>query len=154
MPELIAFDNCCHWENKLASVYPESIIKLDLFHAIKRVTDEVSKKSKKHIFQSAFSKDFAMAFRSGGDNGSDNQKSREKDKETIVKPIWSMLTHIPLSHVTTTNSEENSVKIRSTDVFSYLAAESCSSVTPGDHDYATFSTGNTLVLVFFRERIL
>ena len=37
-------DNCCHWRNKLTSIFPDIAIKLDTFHAIQRVVSKIPKK--------------------------------------------------------------------------------------------------------------
>lgn len=38
-------DNCCQWKNKLKKVFGEELkVKLDLFHAVQRVTRKLSKR--------------------------------------------------------------------------------------------------------------
>ena len=44
-PDLIIVDNCCSWRKKLQKVFGSDItVKLDLFHAVQRVTLTLSKK--------------------------------------------------------------------------------------------------------------
>ena len=44
-PTIIIIDNCCHWNRKLKKVFGEETeIKLDLFHAVQRITSTISKK--------------------------------------------------------------------------------------------------------------
>lgn len=43
-PSLFFLDNCCHWRNKVTSIFPDIAIKLDIFHAIQRVVSKIPKK--------------------------------------------------------------------------------------------------------------
>ena len=56
----IYIDNCCKWRHLLKSYFPNVPIKLDLFHAIQRITKKVSKRS--HIF-AELCKDYSLVFR-------------------------------------------------------------------------------------------
>ena len=57
----IVIDNCCHWRELLQEMFGKTVlIKLDLFHAIKRVIETVSKK---HRFFHVFKNEFGLVFR-------------------------------------------------------------------------------------------
>ena len=47
-PEFIMIDNCYHWRNKLQETCPNSKVKVDLFHAVQRLTSQVSKRPPFH----------------------------------------------------------------------------------------------------------
>ncbi len=71
--EIILIDNCCTWRKKLVEMFGEQTqIKLDLFHAVKRVS---SAASKKHPAFHPFLNDFRLVFRSLGDSGLCRTKS-------------------------------------------------------------------------------
>lgn len=42
-PEFFFLDNCCSWRTKLTKVFPDILIKLDIFHAIQRVVKKIPK---------------------------------------------------------------------------------------------------------------
>lgn len=45
----VMLDNCCHWYSFLQDIFGVQIqVKLDLFHAIQRITRTISKKDPKH----------------------------------------------------------------------------------------------------------
>ena len=56
----IYIDNCCKWHHLLTSYFPNVPVKLDLFHAIQRITKKVLKRS--HIFAEVC-KDYSLVFR-------------------------------------------------------------------------------------------
>jgi len=62
----IYVDNCCKWRNQLSSVLPEVPVKLDLFHAVQRVTRKISKRS---VFHKELSRDYSLVFREQHDQG-------------------------------------------------------------------------------------
>ena len=63
----IIIDNCCSWRRKLMNTFGEEVeVKLDIFHAVKRVSGALSKK---HIHFYKCIHDWKLVFRSRGDNG-------------------------------------------------------------------------------------
>jgi len=61
-------DNCCAWRKKLQKVFgPELDVKLDIFHAVKRVV------SKKHPLRKVFMDDWRLVFRDPSDLGKDRK---------------------------------------------------------------------------------
>ena len=64
---MMIIDNCCMWRQKITDTFGKHIqVKLDLFHAVKRVA---SAASKRHPFYYAFLQDFRLVFRVQGDAG-------------------------------------------------------------------------------------
>jgi len=51
--ETIFVDDCCKVRSKLQQIFPNMSIKLDLFHAIQRVTSKVPK-DRRHYLSSSF----------------------------------------------------------------------------------------------------
>ena len=50
--KVIIIDNCCHWKYLLKILFGDNVkIKLDLFHAVQRVTRTISKR---HSLYNAF----------------------------------------------------------------------------------------------------
>lgn len=43
--KLIVLDNCCHWKSKIQKNFANTDVKLDIFHAVQRITKKVSKKN-------------------------------------------------------------------------------------------------------------
>ena len=68
MCHTIFVDNCCTVRGKFTEIFPDALIKLDLFHAIQRVTSKVPK-DRKHYLSPSFINDFRMIFRADGDQG-------------------------------------------------------------------------------------
>lgn len=65
--KMVIIDNCCMWRRKLKGTFGDAVeIKLDLFHAVKRVTTALSKK---HVYFYSAVQDFRLVFRSFGDGG-------------------------------------------------------------------------------------
>ena len=60
-------NNCCMWNKKLKDTFIEQTeVKLDLFHAVKRI---MSALSKPHTYFYSAIQEFMLVFRSHGDNG-------------------------------------------------------------------------------------
>ena len=60
-------DNCCTWRNKLRNVFGECLsVKLDMFHAVKRISDKIPKR---HPLRNECMKDLSMVFRDPLDRG-------------------------------------------------------------------------------------
>ena len=71
--KMIMIDNCCMWKRKLQSTFgEETCVKLDIFHAVKRITTSMSKK---HPYFYAALQDLRLVFRMTGDNGIYRTKS-------------------------------------------------------------------------------
>ena len=75
-------DNCCHWRKKLQSVFgTDLLVKLDIFHAVQRITAKIPKK---HPFHWKCIQDLRMIFRDPTDHGEIRTKSTP-DPETLLK---------------------------------------------------------------------
>ena len=71
--EVVIIDNCCTWKKKLSSTFGNEIkIKLDLFHAVQRITKAVSKRNP-HFY--SFVQDLRLVFRKQGDCGPTRTKA-------------------------------------------------------------------------------
>ena len=68
-------DNCCSWEKKLKQVYGDQlIVYLDIFHAVKRLSDKIPKRNP---LRRDCLKELKMVFRDPSDQG---------EKRTLVTP--------------------------------------------------------------------
>ena len=63
-PEFIFVDNCCNVKNILHNAFPNALIKLDLFHAVKRLTQYMPKR---HLFYAEAVKSIGLVFRDSSD---------------------------------------------------------------------------------------
>lgn len=64
--KMIMVDNCCMWRAKLQSSFGDQVkVKLDVFHAVKRITTTLSKK---HPYFYSALQDFRLVFRMAGDS--------------------------------------------------------------------------------------
>lgn len=77
----IVIDNCCMWKHKLVATFGDIDVKLDLFHAVKRVTTALSKK---HQYTYTALQDFQLVFRASGDNGIQRTQPTPKS-DTLIK---------------------------------------------------------------------
>ena len=74
--EAIFVDNCCQVRKKVEKVFGQEVpVKLDLFHAISRVTQKIPKRPR-HFLTNSCVLDFVNVFRK------DNDKERERKQET------------------------------------------------------------------------
>lgn len=81
-------DNCCQWRHMLQSIFGEHLqVKLDIFHAVQRVT---SKLSKKHPFHWLCVQDLRMIFRDPTDQGETRTKLTP-DSDTLISNAKSFL---------------------------------------------------------------
>ena len=72
----IFVDNCCQVRKKIEKVFGQEVpVKLDLFHAISRVTQKIPKRQRHFLTNSCVS-DFVNVFRK------DNDKEKERKQET------------------------------------------------------------------------
>ena len=69
--KMVIIDNCCMWRRLLQEMFGEHLVKLDVFHAVQRVSKALSKK---HPYFCNFLQDFRLVFRSKGDNGPQRTK--------------------------------------------------------------------------------
>ena len=76
----IFIDNCCKWRHLLASYFPNVPVKLDLFHAVQRITKKVSKRS--HIF-SELCKDYSLVFRDQRDQNKERKLPTPAPEEIL-----------------------------------------------------------------------
>ena len=64
---VVYIDNCCQWKRLLQEEFGNDLlVKLDLFHAIQRIT---SKMPKRHSFYGAYISDLRVVFRARGNLG-------------------------------------------------------------------------------------
>lgn len=106
----IVVDNCCQWKELLETIFGKDIpVKLDLFHAIKRVTETVSKK---HRFFHVFKNEFSLVFRNHTDRQSirtlptPSSTTLAKNLDTFISQ-WEKIPESPLSNQKTVKSLEN-----------------------------------------------
>ena len=83
-------DNCCQVRLKLGHIFPNVEVKLDLFHAVKRVTAHVPK-SGHHYLSSSFINDFKLMFRAEGDCG--EERKMDTPDETVIAANMEKLLH-------------------------------------------------------------
>ena len=76
----IYIDNCCKWRQLLASYFPNVSVKLDLFHAVQRITKKVSKRSR--IF-AELCKDYSLVFRDQRDQTNERKLSTPAPEEIL-----------------------------------------------------------------------
>ena len=65
----IVVDNCCHARKQYQEIMGDVPVKLDLFHAIQRVTNSFPKGTE---FSKKFCKEFSLVFRTDGDVGEEH----------------------------------------------------------------------------------
>ena len=66
-------DNCCSWRRKLQEVFGSGLkVKLDIFHAVKRVSDKIPKK---HSLRVPCIEDLRTVFRDPTDKGPTRKKA-------------------------------------------------------------------------------
>ncbi len=77
--ETIYIDNCCQWKNLLQKVFGVNVkVKLDLFHAVQRITRHISKR---HEFYGQCVNDIRLAFRKKEDQGKTRTQSTPESRE-------------------------------------------------------------------------
>ena len=88
--EGVVIDNCCNWNDKILSVFTHlSGVKLDLFHAIQRVTSKIPKKTPKRAL---FSRLLGQVFRQLGDIGCKRTKPTP-DPQTLMRNLGRLERH-------------------------------------------------------------
>ena len=76
---MVVVDDCCSVRASYKSVFPEAVVKLDLYHACQRVVKTLSKGLPK---TQQLSKEFGLMFRANGDTGPERERATP-DEETI-----------------------------------------------------------------------
>ena len=77
-------DNCCSWRNCLQRVFGAQLkVYLDLFHAIKRVTEKIPKR---HSLRSEYINHLCMVFRDTRDRGPE-RKMKTPDSHVLAKQL-------------------------------------------------------------------
>ena len=76
---MVVVDDCCSVRASYKSVFPEAVVKLDLYHACQRVVKTLSKGLPK---TQQLSKEFGLIFRANGDTGPERERATP-DEETI-----------------------------------------------------------------------
>jgi len=72
-------------------IYPNAEIKLDIFHAVQRVTTKVPKSRKYYLLSSSFINDFKMVLRAEGD--SDEDRKMDTHDEAVILRNTEQLQH-------------------------------------------------------------
>ena len=82
-------DNCCAWRNLLQSVYGTGLhVRLDIFHAVKRVSDKIPKR---HPLRHECMNEFSMVFRDATDKGIERIKATP-EPTTLVSQLDKFVT--------------------------------------------------------------
>ena len=81
--QLICIDNCCKWNSLLTTIFPETAIKQDLFHAVKRFVKTLKKKDN---LQRELAAEFGLIFRHPSDLG-DTRKMATPGKDAIISNL-------------------------------------------------------------------
>lgn len=76
-------DNCCQSRKQIQEVMCDVPVKLDLFHAVQRVTNVIPKRNE---FSKTFCKEFSLVFRQDGDLG-DDRKLKTPEPPIICKNL-------------------------------------------------------------------
>ena len=77
-------DNCCSWRNKLQQVFGAHLsVKLDIFHAVKRISDKIPKR---HPLRNDCVKYLSMVFRDPQDRG-DSRLMETPDPNVLVAQL-------------------------------------------------------------------
>lgn len=106
---MICVDDCCHVRNKYNKIFPDTLVKLDLFHACQRVTKTVNKAD---AIGNSFMHDFSQVFRRDEDQGSTRLqntpgvKQLEKNLNSFLER-WMNVPNGPLGNLQTTREIES-----------------------------------------------
>ena len=76
-------DNCCQSRKQIQEIMGDVPVKLDLFHAVQRITNVVPKRTE---FSKTFCKEFSLVFRQDGDLG-DDRKLKTPEPPIISKNL-------------------------------------------------------------------
>ena len=83
--DTIFVDDCCKVRSKLQQIFPNVLVKLDMLHAIQRVTSKVPK-GKRQYLSSSFINYFKMIFRADADQG-EIKEMDTPDEQTIMSNL-------------------------------------------------------------------
>ena len=86
-PKIICIDNCCKWRTIFGNIFPDSAIKLDLFHAVQRFVKTLKKKNSVHRDVAS---DFGKVFRQPHDLG-DIRKMPTPNKDTLLANLQNFI---------------------------------------------------------------
>lgn len=106
---MICVDDFCHVRNKYNKIFPDTLVKLDLFHACQRVTKTVNKAD---AIGNSFMHDFSQVFRRDEDQGSTRlqntpgEKQLEKNLNSFLER-WINVPNGPLGNLQTTREIES-----------------------------------------------
>ena len=84
---IICIDNCCKWDNLLKEIFPQTLIKQDLFHAVQRFCKTLRKKNP---FYRELSQDYGKIFRHFKDTG-DERKMETPNIKTLLENLCKFL---------------------------------------------------------------
>ena len=82
-PQMVVVDDCCSVKASYRKVFPETVVKLDLYHACQRFVKTLPKGLPK---SQQLSKEFGLIFRANGDTGPD-RGMETPDVETIESSL-------------------------------------------------------------------
>ena len=82
-PQMVVVDDCCAVKASYRKVFPETVVKLDLYHACQRFVKTLPKGLPK---SQQLSKEFGLIFRANGDTGPD-RGMETPDVETIESSL-------------------------------------------------------------------
>jgi hypothetical protein len=93
--DMLLLDNCCQWAQKMKGIFPKSLVRLDLFHAVQRITSTIPSRD---MFRQDMVRDLRQVFREVHDNGP------KRLRNTPTTPVlqaqlntyrnkWSAVTH-------------------------------------------------------------
>ena len=83
--EFFIIDNCCKWRNKIHETFgPNVNVRLDLFHAVQRITKTISKQ---HHFYSDCVHDLSNVFRWDDNIGKNKRKKPTPDSSTLLRNL-------------------------------------------------------------------
>jgi len=76
-------DSCCKWAWKLNNIFPEVPVKLDLFHAVQRLTSKIPKRTKYHA---EILRSYSLVFRDPKDLG-DQRMVNTPEPEILMQNL-------------------------------------------------------------------
>lgn len=101
--ELICVDDCCKVRHKYESIFGDTPVKLDLYHACQRICKTVS--HVKHPLAGSFRKEFGLIFRQDNDLGETRLRETPSSEKIMLNlnsfiNRWNTLANSPLSEDT------------------------------------------------------
>ena len=76
-------NDCCKVRGKFQEIFPNTLIKLDLFRAIQRITSKVPK-DRRHYLSSSFINNFKMMFQADADQGESREMDTPDEKTLMI----------------------------------------------------------------------